>query len=103
MGNFVCIQWQSFWQVYVVGKTFSIPSITMLVFIITPLSNATKTISLSLNNAQGWLSVGFLGVPTLVFILIKCCLWDSLNKKVKNARVEPFEVYSNVYLHHKQH
>lgn len=100
MGISSLMQWQAFWQVYVVGKTFSIPSICMLVFIITPLSNATKTDSLSMNNAQGWLAVGFLAVPTLIFILIKCCLWDRLNRKVKENRIEPFEVYSNVYINH---
>ena len=59
----------------------------MLVFIITPLSNATKSYSLSMNNAQGWLAVGFLAIPSFIFVLIKCCLWDYLNSQVKQVRV----------------
>lgn len=74
----------------------------MLVFIITPLSNATKDISLSLNNAQGWLAVGFWATCILAFILIKCCLWDSLNEKVEQTKVEPLYLYGNVYTKRKE-
>ena len=74
----------------------------MLVFIITPLSNATKDISLSLNNAQGWLAVGFWAACILAFILIKCCLWDSLNEKVENTKMEPLYLYGNVYTKRKE-
>lgn len=70
----------------------------MLVFIITPLSNALKSDSLDMNNAQGWLAVGFYAVPTLVFVLLKCCWWDSLNQKVEDCKLNPFLVYSEVYL-----
>lgn len=70
----------------------------MLVFIITPLSNALKSDSLDMNNAQGWLAVGFLGLPTLVFVMLKCCWWDSLNQKVDNCKLDSFFAYSEVYL-----
>jgi hypothetical protein len=65
------------------GKTFSIPGVLLLVFIITPLSNATQAVtSFAMNNAQGWLAVGFWAAGIVVFIIIKLFLWDYLNQNV---------------------
>jgi hypothetical protein len=84
------------------GKTFSIPGVLLLVFIITPLSVATPArTDENMKNGQGYLAVGFWGAAILVFIIIKLFLWDYLNNKVENARSDSFIAYHPVNLKQK--
>ena len=66
-----------------IGKTYTVPGILLLVFIITPLTNATvKMTSTAMHTAQGWLAIGFWAGCILLLIIIKVFLWDYLNQKV---------------------
>jgi hypothetical protein len=57
-----------------------VPGVALLALIITPLSIATpKYASESMNNAQGWIAVGFLSAGFLFFAIIKIFIWDALN------------------------
>jgi hypothetical protein len=86
-----------------VGKTFTLPGVILLVLIITPLSIATPALtSKAMNNAQGWLAVGFLGTGLISFILIKLFMWDTLIQKVVDSKCEILEVYQTVYLNHQK-
>ena len=96
------IQWQALIQNFIVGKTFSIPGVLLLVFIITPLSIATVArTNDSTHCAQGWLAVGFWGAGILVFLIIKLILWNPINRWVENSRSEPFITYNPVNLKQK--
>ena len=64
-----------------------------LIFIITALSNASKTVSISANILQGYLAIGIWVFCILVYAFIKCILWDNLNEKVKQSRLTPFYIY----------
>jgi hypothetical protein len=84
------------------GKTFSIPGVLLLVFIITPLSIATpKLTSEEVKNGQGWFAVGFYGAGILVFILIKFVFWNYLNRMGENTRSDSFVAYYPVSLKQK--
>jgi hypothetical protein len=89
------------WQVFILGKTFTIPGVCHLMFIITPLSNATIALtSLQMNNAQGWLSVGFISGGFLLFFIIKLFIWDYLDRNVENFKIEPFMTYLSIKMRH---
>jgi ABC-type proline/glycine betaine transport system permease subunit len=88
--------------VFVLGKTFTVPGVALLALIITPLSIATKKLtSASMNNAQGWLAVGFLGSGFILFAIIKLFIWDCLNNNVENAKCDALELFHSINLKHK--
>jgi hypothetical protein len=71
-------------------------------FIITPLSNATIALtSVQMNNAQGWLSVGFISGGFLLFFIIKIFIWDYLDRNVENSKIEPFMTYLSIKMRHQ--
>ena len=60
-----------------IGKTYFIPGVTLLLFIITAKSRATTLNSdIYMNLAQGWLAIGFWAFSAIVFIIIKLFMWD---------------------------
>jgi cell division protein FtsW (lipid II flippase) len=89
-------------QGFVLGKTFTVYSVVILLLIITSFSIASvaNTNPLS-NNAQGWLAVGFWAAAIAIFIVIKLFIWDYLDEQVENSKSEPFFSYYPVSLKHK--
>jgi hypothetical protein len=54
-----------------------------------------------MNNAQGWLAVGFWAAGITVFLIIKVFLWDALNEEVENTKSDSFVAFYPVSLKHK--